>query len=357
MRRENNSVKFNNQPFFIGIDVHKKNWTVTIRSAGVVLRTMSMNPSAEQLGKYMQRNYPGGEYRSVYEAGFCGYWVHRALEKNGINNTIAAPTEIPTSSKEKNEKRDPVDSRKLARELENGTLKGIYIPGQFQQELRSLIRLRYQIIKSQSILKNQIKSYLNFYGHKLPGNYQCRHWSREFIKKIQRLEFSYPIGKKQLEIYLEELLNKRLELTELTKAIRGYIKEYKLTEIILLLCSIPGVGFTTAVTLYTEIIEIKRFRRFDNLASYSGLVPSVRGSGDKQRILGIKLHHNKYIRQLLIESAWISIRKDPALMLCYSDYIKRMSKQEAIIRIAKKLLSRLSYVWRSSNKYVLSVAK
>jgi transposase len=357
MQKKNNTLDFSKQTFFIGLDVHKKQWTVTIRSKKIVLKTFVMNPSAEELAKYMQRHYPSGEYHSVYEAGFCGYTIHRELERNGFKNKIAAPTEIPTSSKEKNEKMDSIDSRKLARELENEDLKGIYIPSELQQEIRSLVRMRYQVIRSQTRLKNQIKSYLHYYGHKLPENFESRHWSKGFIEKLRVLKFNYPIGERQLELYLEELISKRAQLSELTKSIRKYLQEYKLTKIVLLLSSIPGIGFTTAVILYTELMDIKRFGGFDKLASYCGLIPSVRGSGEKEKVLGIKLHHNKYIRQLLVESAWMAIRKDPVLTLSYSQYLRRMSKQEAIIKIAKKLLSRISYCWRSGNKYVNSVVK
>lgn len=357
MERENNSISFNNQQFYIGIDVHKKQWTVTIRSNKLALKTFSMNPSAKQLSEYMQRNYPAGEYRSVYEAGFCGYSIHRKLESYGFKNIIGAPTEIPTSNKEKNEKKDTVDSRKLSRELENGSLTGIYIPSQLQQELRSIVRQRFQIIKSQTRLKNQIKGYLHFYGHKLPENYQLKYWSRGFIEYLRNLSFNYSIGKEQLEIYITELQEKRKLLLRLTKQIRNYLKEEGLLDEVLLLCSVPGIGFTTAVVLYTEIMDPKRFLSFDKLSSYVGVIPSIRSTSDKQTVLGIKFHHNKLIRQLLVESAWIAVRQDPALTLAYNNYLKRMSKQEAIIRITKKLLSRINYVWTNKKPYVTSVIK
>jgi hypothetical protein len=100
MRVKDKAADFNNQQFYIGIDVHLKHWVVTIRSNKMVLRTISMNPEAKELSSYMKRNYPGGEYYSVYEAGFCGYSIHRKLEEIGIKNIIAAPTEITNTRKE-----------------------------------------------------------------------------------------------------------------------------------------------------------------------------------------------------------------------------------------------------------------
>ncbi len=69
------------------------------------------------------------------------------------------------------------------------------------------------------------------------------------------------------------------------------------------------------------------------------------------------MQHNKYLRSLLIEAAWIAVRKDPALTASFNEYIKRMSKQEAIIRIAKKLLNRIRTVWMKNTEYVCSVVK
>jgi len=357
MSTKHNTLNFKNQQFSVGLDVHQKDWKVTIRSNKLVLNKFSMNPEPEELAKYLKKTYPGGEYYSVYEAGFCGYHIHRKLTRLGIKNIIAAPTEIPTSYNEKESKSDPVDSGKLARELENKSLKGIYVPDELHQELRSLIRLRYQKSKAQARLKNQIKSYLNFYGHKYPGNYQMRNWTKAFIKTLRELQFIYPIGKRHLQLQLDSLISIRAEITEVLKSIREYLREYKIMDIILLLTSVPGVGFLTAVTIYSELIAIDRFGRFDKLAKYCGLVPSVRSSSERKQNLGISKRVNNNLRNMLIESAWIAVRKDPALTCCYNEYLRRMSKQEAIIRIAKKLLSRIRYVWTSGKKYVSSVVK
>ncbi len=135
MRDQERQLNFGNQEFYLGIDVHKRSWAVTIRSNNIVLKTFSMNPSPKELSDFMKKRYPNGNYHSVYEAGFGGYGMHRELENLGFNNIIVSPSEIPTTGKEKLTKTDEVDSRKLARELEKGTINGIYIPSQLQQEM------------------------------------------------------------------------------------------------------------------------------------------------------------------------------------------------------------------------------
>jgi transposase len=355
MHSENKILDFKNQPFFVGIDVHQKSWTVTIRSTKIVLKTFSMNPSAKELSRYMNENYPGGSFLSVYEAGYFGYSIHRELKENGFNNIIASPTEIPRSAKEKIIKSDRVDSRKLSRELENRSLKGIYVPEVFHQELRSLARTRYQLTRKQSRIKNQIKSYLTFYGHKYPDRYHMGHWSGRFIEYLQSLDFEYELGKEQLKIYLDELQIIRGLLTKTTRLLREYCRKYDINDTILLLCSVPGVGFTTAISMYTEVIDMKRFPDLDKLASFVGLIPAIVSSAEKASNLGIKNQHNRYLRSLMIEAAWIAIRKDPALILSYNNYIKRMCKQKAIIKIARKLLNRIRFVWKNEKVYKLSV--
>ena len=61
------------------------------------------------------------------------------------------------------------------------------------------------------------------------------------------------------------------------------------------------------------------------------------------------------LRSALVESSWIAARMDPALMKSYCDYCQRMEPNEAIIRIAKKLLKRISYVLKNQKPYELRI--
>ena len=74
MRNTNlqNSQEFKGQKFFIGMDVHKRSWTITIRSLGIQVARFTQPPSVEALAAYLKKHYSGGEYYSAYEAGFCG---------------------------------------------------------------------------------------------------------------------------------------------------------------------------------------------------------------------------------------------------------------------------------------------
>jgi transposase len=358
MQKKNNELDFTNQIIFVGVDVHKKQWSVTINISGQQIKTFSMNPSAEELSKYLRKNYPAGKYRSVYEAGFCGYWIDRQLKSLGIENIIVNPGDVPTSNKEKLGKTDRIDSRKLARELSGDNLTGIYIPTKEQEAERTLSRLRIQLTKDQSRVKNRIKSLLNFIGVHLPENIEVKHWSGMFIKYLHSLDFEQEELKQTLEQQLKQLSALREQLSNVLTLLRNMINQNeKKQKTIAQLMTVPGIGFITAVTLYTEIMEINRFRSFDHLSSYVGLAPSTHSSGQKEVVLGLSQRQNTNLRNILIESAWIASRKDPVLTMTFGRLVKRMKKQEAIIRISKKLLRRIMHVWKQREDYVLAVVQ
>jgi len=355
MKQQGKRLDFSKQELFIGLDVHKRSWTVTIRIENLELKTFTMKPSSEKLKNHMEKHYPGGNHNSVYEAGFSGYWLHRELTEFGFNNIIVSPTDIPTSGKERLRKTDKVDSRKLARELSAGNLKGIYVPSLLFQELRGLSRQRYQQTKKLIRIKNQIKGYLSYYGQHLPENCELQHWSKKFINHLGTLEFSYKMGKEQLENYVEELLVLRERKLKILQSLKTHLQNHNLYNIIELLLSVPGIGYITAITLLTEIVDIHRFKNTDSFASYIGLVPSTRSSGEKDKVLGLTVQFNRYLRQLLVEASWVAVRNDPALTLSFNDYSKRMCKQKAIIKIARRLLNRIYYVLKNEKKYVYSI--
>ena len=165
------------------------------------------------------------------------------------------------------------------------------------------------------------------------------------------------MGKDSLDLLVEELLSHRQRLLKILRTIRKYIQEYGIQEQLEYIRSVPGIGLSTAIALYSELVDINRFPNLDHLASFVGLVPSVRGSGDFMTDTGITKRHNSYLAALLIEAAWIAVRCDPALTLKFADLTQRMRKQTAIIHIAKKLLNRIRYVWKNQKMYVPAVVE
>lgn len=351
-----NNITFSNLHFFTGIDTHLKNWRVTIQNSGIELKTFSMNPSPDELYRYLTKHYPGGTYHMVYEAGFCGFWPQRKFNELGLDCIVVNPADVPSSNKEKVVKTDPSDSRKLARELEKGSLRSIYIPDVYSEQLRSLMRLRFRLSQNQTRVKNRIKMLLYNYGIIIPKEHLTNsRWSGYFIHWLKSVELSSSAGQFTLNNLLMQLDEVREHLKNVLKQLREESKQGNISAVISSLTSVPGIAFITAMSLYTEIIDIRRFKRFDELCSFVGLVPSVYSSGETEYTRGISFRHNKFLRPLLIEAAWTAVRKDPALTLRFNELIKQMPKQKAIIRIAKKLLRRIRYVWLNQAEYITAL--
>ncbi|WP_209405567.1 hypothetical protein [Pseudozobellia sp. WGM2] len=135
-------MDFTGQSIYVGIDVHKKNWGVCILVGQLEHKVFSQPPRPEVLVNYLCRYFPGPDYYSSYEAGFCGFWIDRELKWYGVNNLEVNPSDIPTSDKEKKQKSDKRDVRKIAKELESGNLKGIYFAKKDPLEDFLLIRTR-----------------------------------------------------------------------------------------------------------------------------------------------------------------------------------------------------------------------
>ena len=355
MSRERSTLDFSGQSVYVGVDVGRKSWSVSIYTEQFEHKTFVQSPDAEALVGYLHKHFPGACCTCVYEAGYCGFWPQRALSAAGVDCIVVHPCDVPTTDKERKNRTDRVDARKLARSLRNSELEAIYVPSQAAQEDRSLVRGRQQLVKKLTRCKNQVKALLACYGFTPPADVDGTHWSRKWLQYLQELRFERPSGRRTLELLLEEFFFLRDQIADVTRQIRALSTEDPYKELVELLRTVPGISLLSAMILLTELIDLERFGGFDHLASYVGLKPGENSSGDKETVTGLTHRRNPRLRALLIECSWVAVRKDPALTLAFSELTKRMSKPEAIIRIARKLLSRIRYVLKHREPYVTGV--
>lgn len=352
MTTQDNKLDFTGQQIFVGLDISKKSWKTTVLTEELEHKTFSQPPRVEVLVNYLHRHFPGARYHCVYESGFCGFWIHEELTANGINCIVVNPADVPTKHREKAFKTDPVDSRKLARGLRSGELDPLYVPSRRAQEDRSLVRTRLAMARKLTRCKNQIKGLLHFYGIIIPEPLLTGHWSRRFLQWLQQLRLHHATGDEALRALLAELDHLRQTVADLTRGIRQLAHEQPYGANVVVLTSISGISTLTAMVILTELVDIHRFGPLDRLASYAGLAPGEHSSGERAIITGVSHRRNPYLRYVLIEAAWVAVRKDPALMMAFLKLSRRMPKQQAIIRIARKLLNRVRYVLKHQAPYV-----
>lgn len=348
-------VDFSNQNIYVGIDVHYKSWKVHIYSDEFELKSFSQEPDVDRLSNYLNNHYPHANYQLAYEAGFCGFWIHRAFAAKGINCNVVHAADVPTNNKELLRKTDKVDSKKIAKGLKNGELNFIHVPDIDLELDRQLLRSRGQLTKDSIRIKNRIKSILKLQGIAIPEKYSEGKWSKVFIKWLNEMDFQSVSGKLSMQTQINELIFLGEQKKKIDIAIEELSKTDRYNANASLLQSIPSIGVLTAMIILTEIGDINRFKRFDELCSYCGIVPNCHSSGETENTGGLSRRGNGIIKTVLIECAWIAVRKDPALLLYYKQQIAHMKGQKAIIKVARKLLSRIRYVLMNKKEYVLGI--
>lgn len=331
-----NSIDFNGQKFYVGLDVHKSSWAVTIRSMGMHLARFTQPPGADALAKYLQRNFPGGSYYSAYEAGFCGTGIHEQLCKLGINNIIVHAGDIPSTDKQKKNKTDLHDSRSIAEHLEKGNLRAIHVLSREQQELRSVFRLRESKVKDVTRANNRLKSAMMYFDIVLPESVSKKDFlSSRALAWLSNYEMASPAGKITLQQYAEELKYQRAQLYQLTTLLRKQIQAVHLNSYQYAL-SVPGVGSVTGMGMLAEVADFSRFDDPDEFCSMLGLCPWEDSSGNTTKTKGMQPRCNRHLRPLLIQASWTAIRKSPEWFAYYSKHAVKDSKK-AIVKVARKL--------------------
>ncbi len=354
-QRKVTKVRFDGQHVYAGIDMGKRNWKISIYLGQAFHKRFAQPPDPNVLADYLARNFPGAVYHTVYEAGYFGFWAHRALTRRGVHSMVIHPADVPTTDKQRRRKNDRVDADKLAWALATGGLTAIYTPERVAEEDRMLVRMRASFTRKQTRCKCQIKAYLQQFGEQVPADLSDRYWSRTYIRWLEGRPFEHESGRAAFQALVKELLELRAAIAGLTKQIRVLSHTERYRRRVELLLTVSGVSLVAAMTFLTEIVALGRFKDLSHLLGYIGLVPGEHSTGDSEQETGLLMRRNAALRYILIECAWIAQREDPALLQAFGEYAKRMPKTMAIIHIAHKLVARMRYVLKHDEPYVTGV--
>lgn len=357
MQEQRKELSFKGESIYVGIDVHLKSWSVTILTEHSHHKTFSQPAEAAKLWSYLKTFFPGATYYSAYEAGFSGWWTHYQLESLGLKNQVINAADVPTTGKDRLQKTDSVDSRKIARSLRAKELKGIHVPSPVTLKDRSVVRMRDSVVKAQSRLKQQIKMMLHFYGVKIPSSFSKNtnltkrylHWLRTEASRAEGM------STEAFLFLLDEYESKRKSLLSITRVIKQLSKEERYGKNMELIRSVPGIGLITGITFLVEIEDIARFSSNDKFAGFIGIIPSCHSSGENENKGEMTPRRQASLRANLIESSWVAVRRDPALALAFNRYCRRMEANKAIVRIARRLANRIYFVLLKQTKYAYGV--
>lgn len=328
--------------FHVGIDVHKKSYHIAFyckQDGQTYTYVCSAVPDqvVEQFTPFINQIV-----QVVYEAGPTGFGLARALKQAGFEVLVVAPSRVsrPVIA---GAKTDRLDCMRLAEYSAKGMLKGIAIPSSAQEARRSLIRRRHDLTDSIRTVKQRIRSHLLFLGVVEPVGLD--HWSDKAVKALMDLPME-TYAKDTMKSLIRELSFLKEERRQLEKQIRDVCTENKNDRTFEFLQTTPGVGPVTAATFQLELFDPGRFENGDQVASYVGLAPMVRRSGETKGSTRLRPVGQKRLRSLLIEAAWTWRRKDE---MAKDKFCRIMGKsnitQKAIVAVAKDLVVVL---WRLS---------
>jgi transposase len=355
LNKFNKSVDFSGHNVYSGLDVHGKSWVTTIIVDDIEHRRFTQPPEPLALYNYLSSHFPGANYFSAYEAGFCGYHHHRKLLELGIQNIVINAADLPVTNKEKMNKNDHVDSRRLAQALQKNELKAIFVFGPEHEQFRSLFRMRCRAAKEHRRVKNRIRSFMYYYGINPPSEFKPDYWPVGFIHWLNGLNMPTQAGTLSLKYLLKAYQTTREQLLEVTRQLRREVTIHY-PDLYKLLMTVPGIGPIVSMCLIAEIGDITRFKSYRHLSSYVGFIPNSHQSGDKDPTGRLTYRSNKYLRSMLVEAAWVAMRHDPALLRYYRERITKQKSQIVIIKIAHKLLNRVRQVWISNKPYQTGIA-
>lgn len=353
MQRQSSKKNSDIQNVYIGLDVHLKQWNVSIIQGGIRRKTFQQSPSVTALVSHLKAHYPGYNYYSAYEAGVCGYSIHYMLERGGIHNIVINAADVSRSSKDRVRKTDSLDAAKIAVELSQGNLRCIYIPSEEQLDDRSLLRTRQMLISDIKRWKCRIRHYLHTNGIDIPEAYKVGQWPSGFFEWLlgaccETLSQAASDSLKEMVETLRTAIGHRkvIELKILSVMNEDrYSKNYELLQ------SVPGVGKVTAFSILLECGDLSAFSSADKFCAFLGLIPDMDQSDEHVAKCDMTRRRHKTLRYMLTESVNCAIKACPEIGRTYARYCHRMHKNKAKVKIAHKLAKCIKFVIKNQKAY------
>ena len=166
--------------FSIGIDVHRRSWTVSIISEREIVFRGTISPKWPDLAKVFERDgVTPANSRIAYEAGPTGFGLYDLLTGAGYDAIVVSPNRIPQEAGP-NPKTDRRDSLELARLLQGGLLRGIAVPSPEERAIRDLVRTRVRMVQRRASFFRMAKMKMLFFG----VDYGDRVWSKSFASWV-----------------------------------------------------------------------------------------------------------------------------------------------------------------------------
>jgi transposase len=289
---------------YVGLDVHKATVCVAVAEngrGGEVRPVGVFENRPEILSRMVSRLAKGGRRLSFcYEAGPCGYGLHRFLTGRGHDCVVVAPSLIPMKAGDR-VKTDRRDALMLAKLHRAGELTPIWIPDAAHEAMRDLVRARATAVRVLSKARQHLQGFLLRHDRTYHGT---RAWTQAYRRWLTTVRFDHPAQQIVLQDYIHAVQDAEVRRDRLTQQIEELLPSWSMAPVVTALQAMRGVALVVAVTVVAEVGDFRRFANARQLMAYLGLVPSEHSSGSSIRRAGITKAGNSLARRVLIEGAW-----------------------------------------------------
>lgn len=269
------------------------------------------------------------------EASSTAPWFERLLQRCGHQLQVGDPATIRASVVRK-QKTDARDARQLLELMLADRFPSIWIPTPAERDSRQLLVHRHKLVSWRTQVRNQLSALARGQGL-LP---RTRFWTRTGRQALESLPLDRWAAQRRQDL-LRLLDDLDLQIVTLTQQVEQLARARNDA---VELMQQDGVGPVVSLAFVLTLGTARRFRRGKQVASYLGLNPSERSSGGTQRFGHISKQGNRMMRWLLVEAAWMAVRKDPELQRVYRRLAFRRGRKIAAVAVARKLAVKL--YWR-----------
>jgi transposase len=290
---------------FIGMDVHKDTIVVAVTTAGDLGKATPYGTfpnTAAALEKLVKRLRQAGSglLKFCYEAGPCGYGVHRTLTRLGEDCVVVAPSMIPRKSgnRQKNDKRDAAGLAVLHR---GGLLTAVWVPDAAHEAMRDLIRTRLAAVRAVRTARQQLSAFLLRHERIYPNGRTA--WTKTHWRWVVDQSFAQSAQQIVLEESIEAVRLGEKRRDRVDGYLRAQIPSWSLFPLVRNLSALRGLDTIASAGLAAAIGDPSRFATAPDFMAYLGLVPSEHSTGPKRRTGAITKAGDIHARTLLIEAA------------------------------------------------------
>jgi transposase len=330
---------------YIALDIHKYYSVV----AGVDRDGQEIMPACRvehlDLENWLPKHLLSTD-RVVIESTTNAWHVYDLLEPLVAEVLVANPIKVKQIACAR-VKTDIKDTFILARLLAANLVPTVWVPPQHVRELRQLISHRRRMASMHTQVVNRMHSvaHRHHLNHPKGKDFQPKNTEWQKDESLSRLE------RMQLELDMETREHLEKQILRMTRELGRMSHEEPWASDMLYLMQIPGCGVVTGMTILAAIGDITRFETPKALASYSGLTPGLEQSGVKLRGKGITKEGRRELRWVMVEVAWRAVKADPHWKKYFEELQRRMHKNQAIVAIARHLLTMVWYVLTRHEPY------